>query len=245
MFKAVDRARLDEDGFAFSGGAALREHYGISDDEWAAFLVNWDDLGPDDYLGTDYMFRLRRFGRLDFCPADGTLRPLEDSTFLQSKDLNRHAGGVVRSFEPIDASVLTSRPLGAVLRGAFEAFDVPAEFRERTWRIDVNFFRIRTEGPNSYSPTPEGIHRDGYPFGVISVVGRRNIQGGISHVYSLDEEFVAARLLGEESLDSLFAYDTRVKHYTTPVYSCDGREGHRDLLGFVYYLPGSHLDREH
>lgn len=245
IIKAVDRSRLEADGFAFARGSTLRDALGIGDSEWAALLKHWDDLGPDNYLGTDYMFRLRRFAQLEFEPASGQIRPLEDSTFLQSVDLNRHAGGVVRTFEPIQASALESDALHKVLTGSFDIFEVPAELYGRTWRIDVNFFRIRVDGPNCFSPTPEGIHRDGYPFGVIAVVQRHNIQGGISHVYSLENEFVTARLLGDESLDSLYAYDTRMKHYTTPIFSCDGQEGYRDLLGFVYYLPGSPYDREH
>lgn len=242
---AVDVHRLRDDGYVFACGDQLRASYAIDDTDWHSFLTHWDDLGPDNYLGTEYMFRLRRYSRFEFCPASGALDVQDESTFLQSRDLNKHAGGVVRTFEPIQRSAAKSEALRKVLTGAFEAFDVPTDLKERTWCIDVNFFRVRTQGPYEYSPTPEGIHRDGYPFGVISVVRRGNIQGGVSHVYSLDEEFRAARVLGTQSLDSLFAYDTRVKHYTTPIYSCDGDEGFRDLLGFVYYLPNSPLDREH
>lgn len=240
----VNKKQLERTGFTFEAGENLRECLGISVSEWQDLLSHWNNLGPDNYLGTDYMFRLRRYGQFKLTPSIGELVTSPPVSFSQPAHLNSHAGGMTREFLPLEHSAETSPALHKILKESFNVFEVPEELRAETWIIDVNFFRIRTEGPSGYSPTPEGIHRDGYPFGVISVVNRHNIEGGVSHVYSLEDEFLAARVLGSESFDAIYAYDTRMKHYTTPIYSQDGGEGYRDLLGFVYYLPGTSYDKE-
>jgi hypothetical protein len=75
------------------------------------------------------------------------------------------------------------------------------------------------------------------------VARRHLIEGGVSHVYTMDEKLIDVRLL-EESLDTLYAFDNRVKHYATPIYAQTVAEGYRDTLVYGFSLPDSKYQKD-
>lgn len=231
----VNHALL-QSGYTFATGEQLRAETGFGAPELTEFLSHWDDLGADPYLKGDYTFRYRRYGNVGLVPRTGKIRLHEDSTFFQSSDINPYAGDIERTFAPLTASLMGNELFLALLRTSFDRFGVEDEYLDAEWLLDVNLFRLTVEGNRVTEPTPEGIHRDGVPFGTVHVVRRHLVEGGVSHVYTMDEKLIDVRLL-HEPLDTLYAFDDRVKHYATPIFSRGTGEGYRDTLVYGFHLP--------
>src|SRR4051794_454220 len=62
-------------------------------------VMSFNDLAPDSYLKSQVPFRFRAFGTADVEGEDIFWK--DDSTFLQSMDVNVYAGGVERRFSPL------------------------------------------------------------------------------------------------------------------------------------------------
>jgi hypothetical protein len=239
--------RADEDllhrGYTFVGGDSLRASVGAHGAAWTALLALWDDLGDDPYLQGDYMFRSRRYGTVGLVPRTGEIRMHSPSTFFQPSAINPYAGDIVRTFAPLPDGLATDDIFAGLLGSSFDRFGVEEEYLDAEWVLDVNLFRLRVEGARVTEPTPEGIHRDGVPFGTVHVVRRHLVEGGVSQVYTMDEKLVDVRLL-EEPLDTLCAFDNRLKHYATPIYAQTMAEGYRDTLVYGFSLPDTKYQKD-
>lgn len=205
---------------------------------WNALLTEWNWLGPDAYLEGSSIFRYRRYGQLTFTPGQRGLKLLSNSTYFQSADINSYAGGIARKFEPLRKKMVHNPVFEGLLRATFDVFRIDEKYRNREWWADVHVFRIIAEPGWASPPTPEGIHRDGFPFGAVILADRQNIRGGETKIYTLDEQLLTEATL-TMSLDTLFAFDTRIKHYVTPVECEGGERGCRDVLIFGCHLPGT------
>lgn len=233
---------LEGNGYVFVAAEQVRELVDPTGEHLEDFAGHWNDLRDDPYLGGEYVFRRRRFAQLGLVPAEGRLWRREHGKFFQSSDLNQYAGGIDREFAPIEDRAIASPVFQGLVTTSFSMFEVEPEFQTAEWHVDVHFFRLRVDTNRVSEPTPEGIHRDGYPFGVLHLMGRQGVEGGISHIYDLDEKLLDVHLF-ERRLDTLYAYDNRIKHYATPLYAQGMDEGHRDLMGYVFYLPGTKYDK--
>jgi hypothetical protein len=145
-------------------------------------------------------------------------------------------------FPPLLEEFVNSAIFQNLVRTTFDSFAVEDEFRDGEWIVDVTQFRLKVERERVTEPTPEGIHRDGVPFGVIHMVGRKDIEGGVSHVYSMDKELIDVGVL-REPLDTLYAWDNKVMHYVTPIFATGLEEGWRDVLVCGFSLPNSKYDK--
>lgn len=233
---------VGEHGYVFAGGAEVRDLIGESGANWPGFRAHWDTLGEDRYLKGDYMFRLRRFGQVGLVPNGGKVWLRDPVAYYQSEELNRYAGGIVREFPPLTEEFVANDLFQNLLRSSFDVFGVEDEYRDAEWVADISLFRLKVERHRVTEPTPEGIHRDGVPFGVIHMVGRKDIEGGVSHVYTMDEELIDLGVL-RDPLDTLYAFDNRVKHYVTPIYATTREEGWREVLVYGFSLPGTKYDK--
>jgi hypothetical protein len=64
-------------------------------------------------------------------------------------------------------------------------------------------------------PCPEGIHQDGFELISVHLINRFGIEGDTSTIYD-NKKNVLAEIKLINSLDTLYAYDGKVLHYTTP-----------------------------
>jgi hypothetical protein len=229
------RRALAAQGFAWipqarwSIGPRLQPH-------WQRLCADWDHLEPDRYLEGGATFRLRRYGRYFWSPADDTLAALPHEPYFQPEDENSYAGGIVRQFAPLLPNTVDNPFLQALVRSTFACLPVADDRRGRTWEVRVHQIRIVASPGLPGLPAPEGIHQDGTDFLTLHLVRRQNVVGGESTIYDLDRKPIQHYTL-RVPLDSMILEDPRIMHGVTPVQSADGLTlGIRDLLGvdFIY-----------
>jgi hypothetical protein len=185
------------------------------------------------------MFRLRRYGRYYWSPADDALAALPQQPYSQPKDENPYAGGIERNFAPLLPDTVHNPFLHALVRSTFACLPVAGDRRGQTWEVRIHQVRIVASPGKPGLPAPEGIHQDGTDFLTLHLVRRRNVVGGESTIYDLGRQPIACCTM-REPLDSFILEDPRIMHGVTPVHSADGlRPGTRDLLGVDFiYSPG-------
>lgn len=242
MATTITSAALSEQGYDFVDGSEVLSLVDPEGANWKEFADFWNDMGEDPYLQGDYMFRNRRFGQLGLVPSEGRIWLREHAAFFQPVEVNKYAGGIERRFDPLTEEIVTHPVFSGLITSAYAQFGIEPEFADAEWHVDINMFRLKVDTNRITEPTPEGIHRDGYPFGVIHVVNRHQVEGGVSHVYTNDEQLLNVRKL-EPPMDSLYAWDNRVKHFATPLFATTPAEGYRDILGYVFYLPGTKYEK--
>lgn len=233
---------LKTKGFSFQSGSLVTSLINASNNDVKQFKNEWNELGEDNYLQSDYMFRYRRYGQIGFIPSEKKFWKREDTTYFQSSDINSYAGGLDRQFAPLTDRIVNSEVFRNLIATSFDTFAVEEDFLDQEWFVDIHLFRLITEDIKETSPTPEGIHRDGFPFGALHLLDRQNIEGGVSRVHTLDEELLGIRTL-EAPLDSFYCFDDRVKHFTTALVANGMDKGHRDVLVYGFHLPGTKYEK--
>jgi hypothetical protein len=207
---------------------------------WRRLSRDWDRLEPDRYLEPGATFRLRRYGRYDWSPADDALLALPHETYYQPSSENPYAGGIERDFAPLSPETVDNPFLGALIRCTFACLPIREECVGRTWEVRIHQIRIVATVERPGRPAPEGIHQDGTDFLSLHLVRRRNARGGESTIYDLDRRPIRSCTM-REPLDSMILEDPRIMHGVTPVHPADGlTEGIRDMLGIDFITnPGS------
>jgi hypothetical protein len=185
----------------------------------------FDDLPVDPYIKGNY--RLRRLSR--FSVADNELIKLPHGYLFQSKEYNPLVGDIKREFEEIDDRTIELD----VFRKMVLAFSDSCKLHPE---VEIGVHQIRTTcSPNNYgNPAPEGIHRDGTDFIGIFSVGRQNIEGGETHLYTAKKEKPAFKKILHPG-ELLLVNDHEFYHFTTPIKPASEGVGTRDV--FVLTCP--------
>jgi hypothetical protein len=224
------RREITDRGFAWiprtawSLGPSLDSH-------WQRLAGDWDHLELDGYLAEGAKFRLRRYGRYTWSPADDALTALPHEPYFQPEDENSYAGGIERDFAPLLPGTVHNPFLHALVSATFECLPLADDQRRKTWEVRIHQIRIVAFPEEPGLPTPEGIHQDGTDYLTLHLVRRHNIAGGETTIYDLDRKPIWRGTL-RETLDSLILEDPRIMHGVTPVQAGNGRTpGTRDLLG--------------
>jgi hypothetical protein len=235
------RRDLAGQGFAWLPRAAWSIDRAL-EPRWRRLGEDWGRLEPDRYLEHGAMFRLRRYGRYSWSPADGALEALPHEAYFQPEDENPYAGGIVREFAPLLPDTARNPFLHALVRVTFACLPIPDGKRGKTWEVRVHQIRIVASPGEPGHPAPEGIHQDGTDFLTLHLVGRRNVVGGESTIYDLGRRPIGCYTM-REPLDSFVLEDPRVLHGVTLVRCADGlTPGTRDMLG-VDFLYNPRADR--
>ncbi|MFC3126666.1 2OG-Fe dioxygenase family protein [Pseudoroseomonas globiformis] len=205
----------------------------LSGAAWSAFAASWDNLRPDEFMADKGRYRLRRHAVWRLEPGDPSPRRAPHQPHYQSLNNNPLNGGVQRWFAPVDDAVAKGPALDALLCGARSVFDrlVPGA----VWHVEAHQFRIQARADEAGKPTPEGMHRDGVDYVMVTLIGRENVAGGVTAIRIDGQEGEAASFTLTEPLDSVLLDDRRVWHGVTPVVPLDAaREGHRDVLVLTF-----------
>ena len=88
------------------------------------------------------------------------------------------------------------------------------------WHIEVHQFRIEARSGVEGRPTPEGMHRDGVDYVLVLLIGRRNIQSGVTTIHDASGRDLGSFTLAEP-FDAAWVDDHRVMHGVTPVEPID------------------------
>jgi len=230
---------LREAGFAFVHAREMRaglEHAGSLAD-WDAFAESWNDLGLDTYMADGGRYRKRRFAVFGTVAGDDAIVRKPHQPHYQSRDYNTLNGGIERWFSPIVPEIADGATLSTILRWCRGLFDVLSGPRD--WHIELHQFRIEARRGAEGRPTPEGRHRDGVDHVLVLLVGRRNIQSGVTTIHTLDGRTLGSFTL-TEPLDAALVDDQRVMHGVTPVEPVDPRvPGFRDVLVVTFRREGA------
>jgi hypothetical protein len=227
---AAVRRDITARGFAWIPRAAWSIGPGLAM-HWQRLCEDWDRLEPDRYLQNGARFRLRRYGRYCWSPAEDSLAPLAHETYFQPPNENPYAGGVERVFAPLLPDTVQNPFLLALVRLTFACLPLAGARRTVPWEVRVHQIRIVASPEEPGLPAPEGIHQDGTDFLTLHLVRRQNVVGAETTIYDLDRQPIASHMM-REPLDSFILEDPRVLHGVTPVHSADGRSpGTRDVLG--------------
>jgi hypothetical protein len=225
---------LAVDGFAFVHGAAMRAMFAArgSLTDWAEFAASWDDLGLDTYMADGGRYRKRRHAT--FAAADGEpIRRGPHQPHFQSRDYNALNGGIARWFDPVLPEIAAGATLTTVLvtcRALFEQLATMRESHVASWHVEVHQFRIEARSGVEGRPTPEGMHRDGVDYVLVLLIGRRNIQSGVTTIHDPSGRDLGSFTLAEP-FDAAWVDDHRMMHGVTPVEPIDpDRPGFRDVL---------------
>jgi hypothetical protein len=216
-------------GFAFEHGAAMRTVFEQSGwlADWRQFAASWDDLGLDTYMADGGRYRKRRhatFGAKEGEP----IHRMPHQPHYQSRDYNPLNGGIARWFDPVKDDIAGGPSMTAILASCRRLFE--HMMTVRAWHIEVHQFRIEARRGVAGQPTPEGMHRDGVDYVLVLLIGRRNIQSGVTSIHDHDGQDLGSFTLAEP-FDAALVDDAKVMHGVTPVEPIDpALPGFRDVL---------------
>jgi hypothetical protein len=227
-------AAMAAEGFAFVHGAATRAMFGQHGSlaDWAEFAASWDDLGLDTYMADGGRYRKRRHATLG-ARAGEPIRRGPHQPHFQSRDYNALNGGIARWFDPVLQEIAAGPSLTTILatsRVLFERLAAARDWHRPVWYIEVHQFRIEARSGVEGRPTPEGMHRDGVDYVLVLLIGRRNIQSGVTTIHDTSGRDLGSFTLAEP-FDAAWVDDHRMMHGVTPVEPIDpSRSGFRDVL---------------
>ena len=104
---------------------------------------SFNDLPETDHA--DGKYRLRKYSRVHASPFGHVINlghhPAGDNTFTQSKDYNKHQGGMARKFESIDEEVLESVALSELTVAFLTACNIVEQHE-----FDIHQMRVICKG---------------------------------------------------------------------------------------------------
>jgi hypothetical protein len=221
---------IRETGFAFVHAGEMRAALlcAGSLEDFPAFAASWDDLGLDTYMADGGRYRKRRFAVFGARVGSPAIERKPHQPHYQSRDYNPLNGGIERWFSPILPEIGGGPTMATILRFCRDLFDRLSGPQD--WHIELHQFRIEARRGAAGQPTPEGRHRDGVDHVLVLLVGRRNVQSGMTTIHDLDGPTLGSFTL-TDPLDAALVDDRRVLHGVTPVEPVDPSEpGFRDVL---------------
>ncbi|MCF6190679.1 MAG: 2OG-Fe dioxygenase family protein [Cocleimonas sp.] len=211
-----------------SWGELLEQHKA----EWGEFSQSWNNLPPDNFLSDGGHYRFRRYSVFNFSMAESELQLLPHEPHFQSTYRNNMNGGINRDYEAFDTATIKSPLLTSMIN--YVTSQISFKF-EKQWRIQAHQFRIQASAGEAGQPTPEGIHRDGADFILIMVLNRKNMRGGVNHIYDDAKRLVFGGIL-ENAGDAVLIDDRKVWHGVSEVYPVDdSKPAHRDVLVLTFH----------
>lgn len=193
---------------------------------WRVFADSWNDLPLDGFMADGGRYRRRRFAAFA-ATAEGVTRKAHRPHW-QSRDYNPLNGGVQRWFEPVSDAIADHPVTQGVIRAGLDLFGPGA--RPDAWHVELHQFRIEAREGEAGQPTPEGAHRDGVDWVIVMLVGRTNVDQGVTDIYAPDGASLGAFTLTRPG-DAVFLNDHRVLHGVTPIRPLDpGQPALRDVL---------------
>lgn len=207
----------------------------IPDGELQDMQTFFEGMPRDPYLA--HAVRFRRFGmyRLDDLTVPENI-VYESNVFMQSAEYNDLVKdgrlALVRRYEPLAPGFMASDAMQRIIRTCAASMVEMGADRGVAYQFGIH--AIRTVAPGT--PTPEGVHRDGYAFVMSVVVSRRGIAGGHSrlHTGKYDAELIDIPM---HPGDALIINDDSVFHSVGDIsLASDHEEGeaaYRDVLVIV------------
>ncbi|WP_100753582.1 2OG-Fe dioxygenase family protein [Vibrio salilacus] len=170
----------------------------------------------------DGKFRLRRYSVVAF--KNGEVLDLNKNEFMQTDDINRFQGNVVRQFEPVEETTLKSD-------GMREMCQLFATSNNLVNGQEIEIHQIRIAAVyDETQVAPEGVHQDGFEHIALIGMGRHNIEGGDIMLYNSFNEAPFFRKVLQSGEVAMLA-DNKLWHNAQPIRSVNqGQEGYMDVF---------------
>ncbi len=170
----------------------------------------------------DGQYRLRRYSVVAI--QSGQVQSLGKSEFVQSGDINRFQGDVVRQFEPIETATLDSIGMQEMCAMFARSNHLPDGHEIEIHQIRISAVYEKTE------VAPEGVHQDGFEHIAIVGIDRHNIEGGDILLYLEFNEAPFFRKVLENGEVAMLA-DSVLWHNARPIRTVKEEEqGHMDVF---------------
>lgn len=223
---------LAESGTHLLGASEFSSLTNSAPQDWARFGQNWDDLKLDTYMADGGTYRYRRYDQFVVDVEAERIILLQHGPYRQEADINKLNGGIDRVYEPLTAAFLDDPLFRNILMELALIFSGVEDVKK--WNVKVTPIRIIATQDQVGQPTPEGRHSDGATFITSLMIGRTNVAGADSSVYSPDGEALITTTLAEPG-EILLSDDRRTLHDVTPVRPGEvGQPAHRDVLIMAY-----------
>ena len=194
------------------------------------FVKFWNSLALDTYLPKQHGTRLRCHGQFRYCPENSSIKAMPHSAYIQSKENNSLVGGIYRTFAPLQQDVYSNEFFLEFLKFNIRALRLKSD---KCWNINAHFVRIPCTTISAGVPCPEGVHRDGFSFVSIHLMNRMNISDAVTTIYDKNSQEIFSLVLND-TMDSIYAADNEVLHYTAPFFCDNAKDGYRDTLLLSY-----------
>lgn len=195
---------------------------------WKRFQESWHTLEMDHYMGDKGKYRFRRYGVFSWNNQDQCFILENHQPHYQDYYYNNLNGGIKRYFAPIKQDTVTNPCFKKILDYCATVFNSLKP--DTDWHIEVHQFRIIIDDKNMGFPTPEGVHRDGRKYILMTLINKVNVLGGVTTVYDSDKNKLTQVTL-EQPTDTLLVHDEDTMHSVTAIKKIDNHENaYRDVL---------------
>lgn len=216
-------ADLSTQGFAHLTGDGLDPLQLVDFYEFGRAFQQEQDLDPEPGE------RWRSYSAFQL--IDGRLSLLAAAPYVQSKQYNQDDGDKLRSFRPIDNTVLASKALRELIR-----FNVSVArlthaglFLGPSVTIGVHMISYRPSRSTISYSSPVWLHKDQEEYVAVILCGLSgNLDGG-ENILSPGGREISAKLTLTEPLDMLLL-SRKGLHAVVPMKSTDGRPAFRNVL---------------
>jgi hypothetical protein len=196
----------------------------------------FNNLPLDRYLQEGATFRYRRFGRFkqDSSNPYNSPEPLPHLAFFQSTDLNPYAGGIQRTFEPMEQEMVDNPYLRDLLINLFCLIPTHERTKFRFWDVGLHPTRVIGKATEAGYGAPEGLHQDGHYFSATVLISRKNVSGGESIFADMQKVIFWQQALLNPS-DIVLWRDAHCWHDVTEIIPVDmSQAANRDMIGFTW-----------
>ncbi|MFN6414744.1 MAG: 2OG-Fe dioxygenase family protein [Pseudomonadota bacterium] len=201
-------------------------------EEGQQFRDSWNNLHLDNYMGDGGKYRYRRYSVVKI-REDKQLEYLPPEPHFQKKTYNGLNGDIYREYSPFEERILRGALFRDIIISSASIFS-QLKKPKNGWRVECHQFRIVPSENEAGFPTPEGKHRDGVDFVLVTLINRLNMDGGKTTIYDSNDKEIASRVMGNE-WESVFINDIKTMHEVSPIYKRDFFEGsYRDTLVLTF-----------
>jgi hypothetical protein len=199
------------------------------------FIDSWNHLDIDKYMNDKGDYRYRRHSVLSCVGGTTQIEVREGVPHYQAVSYNQLNGGIERWFSPITRPILDGHIFRTILKHGLEVFELAhGPSSPFSWFIEAHQFRIVARQGKSGQPTPEGVHRDGVDYVMIVLMGRNNIVGGVSSIYSPSKEKVFESSM-MKPFEIIYLDDKKVMHGVSAISQGEAdAPGIRDTLVITF-----------
>lgn len=199
-------------------------------DKFAPELVrsvqaDFDTLKPSQYK--DGSYRLRRYSKITYDQNTKNIHLHKDSKFVQSGELNKFQGGVVRAYDDLTDELLNNPAFTQILHTFATVGELPTT-------CDIEIHQMRIVAKNATTPsitTPEGIHQDGFDRIGMITVSYHNVAGGELHIYESNQKEALLKTVPSEEGAYCVMSDAKLWHYAGELIAkTDSDKGYWDLF---------------